>query len=452
MDERAGAVREMISHFWKGYKASGWGCDEVAPIAGGCGRGSWGNLGMTIVDSLDTLWLAGLHAEFLEGEQWVADNFLSDGQFSTGRVSFFETTIRALAGLLSSYALSKRPVLLQKARKIGDRLLNAFRNRPWVASYIDIRRPQDIEATPHWRRSVALADAGSNVLEFAYLSRASGDPKYERIADEHMRKIMRAAKKSHRELAPMFLDPSSERFAGNAVSMAACADSYFEYLLKMYLLSGKTDLDALYAWKAAMLQMRSSLVGVSREGLTYVAVQGYAGGQPGSPVMDHLSCFVGGNLALGSYVVPKEHAEDWWLPLGIQITRSCYETYHRSPTGLAAEVNSFADSIFPQERHFRLRPETLESLFYLYRITGNSTYRDWSWQIIQAINRTARTKYGFAKVLDTGSKSIRFEDSQETFMGAETLKYALLIHLPAEVLPLESFVFNTEAHPFPVKV
>jgi mannosyl-oligosaccharide alpha-1,2-mannosidase len=263
---------------------------------------------------------------------------------------------------------------------------------------------------------------------------------------------MATASKSHLELAPMFLDASSERFSGNTVSMAACADSYFEYLLKMYLLSGKTDMDALHTWKAAMNQMRKTLVGVSREKLTYVAVSGFAGSR-GGPVstMDHLSCFVGGSLALGWYFVPKEHAEDWWLQTGIDITRSCYETYRRSPPGLGSEVNQFGDRIYPMERQYRLRPETLESLFYLYRITGNSTYRDWSWKIIQAINKTARTKYGFAKVVDTQSSSVRLEDSQETFMGAETLKYALLIQLPAEVLPLEKFVFNTEAHPFPVQ-
>merc|ERR1719343_1451807 len=104
----------------------------------------------------------------------------------------------------------------------------------------------------------------------------------------------------------------------------------------------------------------------------------------------------------------------------------------------------------PVSSEYRLRPETLESLFYLYRITGNETYREWSWNIFQAINKHTRTKYGFAKASDVWSLPVPLEDSEETFMGAETLKYALLVHLPSSV-PLDRFVLNTEAHVFPIE-
>lgn len=444
---RADAVRDAIKHFWKGYKETAFGADEVRPINGGAG-GSWGSLGMTILDSLDTIWLAGLKEEFLEGEEFVAKlNF----DMSAGRVSFFETTIRALAGLLSSYALSKHKVFLDKARDIGDRLLQAFfHGGVWAAAYISLRDRSDVEKAPSWRRnSVALSDIGSNVMEFAYLSEATGDPKYKDAAEANMRKIMGLG----RPLAPMFLNVDSKSFAGGTVSMAAYSDSYFEYLLKMYVLTGKRERIYLDTWKAAMAEMRDVLIRKSPDGFTYVSNSGESGMKgSGETRMDHLSCFMGGNLALGSYLIPEKDAESWWLPTAHEITKTCYELYRRSPTGLTPEVNSFAGSSpMPLERQYRLRPETLESIYYMYRVTGDETYRDWSWNIFKAIDKVARVRYGFAKVQNTQiAPKPPLEDSQETFMGAETLKYALLIHLPAEVLPLDKFVFNTEAHPFPV--
>lgn len=370
-------------------------------------------------------------------------------------MSFFETTIRALAGLLSGYALSKHKPFLDKARDLGDRLLHAFNHGGvWVAAYISLQNPKDLEATPSWRTwSCALSDIGSNVMEFTYLSEATGERKYKDAAEANMRKIMDLSKSTSKPLAPMFLDARGANFATGTVSMAAYADSYFEYLLKMYLLSGRQDRYYLDTWKGAMSQMRDALVRESSGGLTYVATNAEPGtlGWHATSRMDHLSCFVGGMLALGAHFVPAQDAETWWLPTAKAITKACYATYHQTPSGLAAEVNTFySGKIFPEESHYRLRPETLESLFYLHRVTGDEVYRDMSWEIFQAINKSCRAKFGFAKALSTSRMPPPLEDSQETFMGAETLKYALLIHMPSEVLPLEHFVFNTEAHPFPV--
>jgi len=234
--------------------------------------------------------------------------------------------------------------------------------------------------------------------------------------------------------------------------VAAYADSYFEYLLKMYLLSGRQDRTYLDTWKAAMRDMRAALVRESGD-LTYVSANAepWKVGWDSTNRMDHLACFVGGMLALGSYFVPEADRESWWLPTAKGITKTCYETYHRTPSGLGGEVNTFdKGEISANEGHYRLRPETLESLFYMYRVTGEQVYQDWSWEIFQAINKTTRVQFGFAKAQATSLAQPPLEDSQETFMGAETLKYALLIHMPAEALPLEQFVFNTEAHPFPV--
>jgi len=446
---QADVVRDALRHLWKGYRAAAWGSDEVRPVSGQPG-GKWGDVGMSILDTMDTLWLADLHNEFDEGQKWLTSMRL-DGKHNGYHTSFFEMTIRGLGGLLSTYALTGRPIFLEKAQEFGSHLVQAFpqkeqsnKHLAWPAAYLDIRNPSDQEVAASWLGKSILADVGSNLLEFTYLSEASGDPRYKAAAESNEAELVSLAEKTQQHLPPKFLDPRSHKFVTNEVSVGAFGDSYFEYLLKGYIQSGRTEHRLLVEWKKAMQEMRTSLVRTSKGGYTYIAVQRQ------SDVMDHLSCFMGGLLALASHVVPKKDKEDWWLPVGTEITRTCYEMYHQSPSGLAPESSAIGQKVEPVEKGYRVRPETLESLFYLYRITGNETYRQWSSEIFNAINKHTRTKFGFASVRDVTRVPVALEDSQEKFVGAETLKYALLVHLPSTVLPMDRFVLNTEAHPMPI--
>ena len=119
--QQRAAVVGAISHAWEGYKKYAWGADELKPVSRG--RNDWIGLGLTILDSLDVLWMAGLSDEFDRGVQWVAQSL----SFEKHRmVSFFETTIRCLGGLLTAYELRGDKVLLDKATDLGERLGRAF--------------------------------------------------------------------------------------------------------------------------------------------------------------------------------------------------------------------------------------------------------------------------------------------------------------------------------------
>ena len=109
--ERQQVVVEMFRHAWKGYTSFAWGSDELLPLTK-TGTSSYG-LGLTIVDSLDTMWLMGLTEEFQEARKWVANSLNIAGNHR--EVSVFETNIRVLGGLLSAYHLSKDDVFLRKA-------------------------------------------------------------------------------------------------------------------------------------------------------------------------------------------------------------------------------------------------------------------------------------------------------------------------------------------------
>ena len=122
------AAKAAMVHSWDGYRQYAWGSDELAPPYR---RGKHGAApGATIVDAMSTLKIMGLDARFEDAVGWVkAFDFRnsSSGGGAGGKVSFFETTIRDLGGLLSAYDLTGDAELLAKARQVGDGLMGAFK-------------------------------------------------------------------------------------------------------------------------------------------------------------------------------------------------------------------------------------------------------------------------------------------------------------------------------------
>uniref|UniRef100_H3H6E5 Multifunctional fusion protein n=1 Tax=Phytophthora ramorum TaxID=164328 RepID=H3H6E5_PHYRM len=118
-------VVNMTRHAWHGYrKFAGWSDYLGMPsLEGGNVYGH--DMALTTVDSLDTLFVMGLHDEFDEASAWVKAN-LSETMFRESTVSFFEVTIRSLGGLLSAYYLSGEQHFLTLAHSLGKALQTAF--------------------------------------------------------------------------------------------------------------------------------------------------------------------------------------------------------------------------------------------------------------------------------------------------------------------------------------
>ncbi len=132
--------------------------------------------------------------------------------------------------------------------------------------------------------------------------------------------------------------------------------------------------------------------------------------------------------------------------------------YARMPTGLSPEFAQFEHSrdFVPGHggHHYLLRPEAVESFFVLYHLTGDPIYREWGWEVFQAIERFCKTEAGYGKIKNVRNPDLLPEDSMESFFLAETLKYLYLLFDPDTPIDLlHKHVFNTEAHPmriFPV--
>lgn len=121
-EKRASRIRQSIRHAWKGYKEYAMGYDELLPLSR-IGQNNWKGFGLTVIESLDTLALAGLDKEYEEAKNWLVANFTWE---KNDFVSVFEITIRALGGLLSSYHLTNDGRLLELAIDFGHRVSHAF--------------------------------------------------------------------------------------------------------------------------------------------------------------------------------------------------------------------------------------------------------------------------------------------------------------------------------------
>jgi mannosyl-oligosaccharide alpha-1,2-mannosidase len=200
-----------------------------------------------------------------------------------------------------------------------------------------------------------------------------------------------------------------------------------------------------------MKAIRQKLIAKSNEGLTFVGE--YSGGVL-TKKMGHLACFSGGLFALTAMQVDSleesERAE--YRRLAEEITNTCHQSYIRSDTHIGPESfyleGAEAVARNQNEKYYILRPEVVESYFYLWRMTKDNKYREWAWDAVQSIEKYCKTDSGYSGLKNVYDKNTEKDDVQQSFFFAETLKYLYLIFSDDETLPFDKYVFNTEAHPF----
>ncbi|CAM6058738.1 unnamed protein product [Sphagnum tenellum] len=438
-EDRRSQVKAAMLHAWSSYEKYAWGFDELQPQSRR-GVNHFGGLGASIIDSLDTLYIMGLQPQFNKARDWVAENLHFNKNYDA---SVFETTIRVLGGLLSAYDLTAEKMFLTKAKEIADRLLPAWDTRTGIP-YTTINLDSGRAYNPGWTGgSSVLADLGTEQVEFIGLSQRTGDPKYKQKVENAIKQLRKNFPKDG--LLPIYISADSGQPTTGKITFGAMGDSFYEYLLKVWIQGNKTEVVKHYRemWEQSMEGMMGLVSKSTPSGYTFLAERS---GSSLFNKMDELACFAPGMLALGTEGAPPEKAEKY-LTLAKELTRTCYNFYMSTPTKLAGENYQFFDG---QDLQVGtpwniLRPETVESLMYMWRKTGDSKYRDWGWDIFQAFEKQSRTPTGYVGLRNvrTGEK----DDMMQSFFLAETLKYFYLLYSPSSVIPLDKWVFNTEAHP-----
>jgi len=450
-NERQRAVVAAFQHAWQGYRTYAWGKDHLKPITKT--HQTWFGLGLTLIDSLDTMLVMNLKEEFAEAKKWVEEEL----NFNVNKdVNLFETTIRVLGGLLSTFHLSGEKIFLDKARDLADRLMASFAS-PSGIPFSDVNLRTRTGHAPKWSPDSSTSEVTTVQLEFRDLSRVTGDTKYEEAVSKVSKHIHSLPKTNG--LVPIFINANNGQFRSySTITLGARGDSYYEYLLKQWLQTGKTQDYLKDDYNASMEGVMTRLTRKTYPtGYTFIG-ELLSGGKDFKPKMDELVCFLAGTLALGHHHgLPQQH-----LKLAEELAHTCYLTFATQPTSLAPEIsyfNTVRESskqdfyVKPNDAHYLLRPETVESLWYLYYFSGNKTYQDWGWKIFQGIETHCKVSGGYTTISNVRSTmDTRPKDMMESFFLGETLKYFYLLFgdIDKQEINLDQWVFNTEAHPLPI--
>ncbi|XP_069028381.1 LOW QUALITY PROTEIN: mannosyl-oligosaccharide 1,2-alpha-mannosidase IA [Embiotoca jacksoni] len=447
--DRRAKIKEMMKHAWDSYRRYAWGSNELRPVSKqGHSSNLFGSIkGATIVDALDTLYMMEMFEEFDAATDWVEKNL----DFNVNaEVSVFEVNIRFVGGLLSAYYLSGKEVYRRKAVELGEKLLPAFKTPtgiPWAL----LNLKSGIGRNWPWASggSSILAEYGTLHLEFMHLSKLSGNPEFAQKV-MNIRKVLKSLDKPQ-GLYPNYLNPNSGQWGQHHVSVGGLGDSFYEYLLKAWLMSDKTDEEGKKMYYDALQAIETNLMRKSSGGLTYIAE--WKGGLL-EHKMGHLTCFAGGMIALGADGAPSDKTGHQ-MEQAAEIARTCHESYARTNLKLGPEAFRFdggveAIATRQNEKYFILRPEVIETYMYMWRFTHDPKYREWGWEAVQALEQHCKVEGGYSGVRDVYASSPNHDDVQQSFYLAETLKYLYLLFSDDDHLPFEHWVFNTEAHPLPV--
>lgn len=442
------STREMLNHAFNGYMEFAYPKDELMPIS--CkGKNTWGDFKLTLIDSLDTLLLTGDFRKFREVEEIVRTmNFDIDKN-----VSVFETNIRIVGGLLSSHLLYQKagmPLpsgwpckgpLLDLAVDVANRLLPAFNTTTGMPyGSLNLRYGVNKGETP----ITCTAAVGTYIIEFSSLSRLTGDMRYENVARRAIESLVYY--RSSIGLLGNHIDTESGKWTATDSGIGAGVDSVFEYLVKGFVLLN--DRSLLEKWRLLEKPIETYL----NDNDWYVWAS-MTTGQTTHSIAQSLDGFYPGMKTLIGEV---EHA--------MRIHLNYYTTWKQFSGW--PEFYHIAKKLPVQGREgFPLRPEFIESTFYLYQATKDPILLEIGAEFLHAINSTARTECGFATVdnVMSGERA----DRMESFFIAETLKYLYLLfdednwinqkgpvaqklHVDGKgtcIFHKGPWIFNTEAHP-----
>ncbi len=411
-------VRQEFLHAWNGYKKYAWGHDELKPLSKGFRDWHAGALLMTPVDALDALILLGFKDEADSTRDYVVKNLSFNQDIE---VKNFEITIRMLGGLLSSYQLSGDKRLLDLATDLGDRLLPVF-NSPTGMPYMYI----NLKTGKTRGAATNPAEIGTLLIEFGTLSKLTGKAIYYDRAKRALVELFH--RRSPIGLVGSEINVETGTWTDSTSHISGGIDSYYEYLLKCSRLFG--DSDCAKMWDSSIAAINKYLADEAPNGFWY----GYANMFTGTRVATHfgaLDAFFPAELALSGDLVRarrlEESAYKMWNVAGIEPEEIDYSSMKITYPG------------------YPLRPEIIESAYYLYFFTKDPRYLDMGKTFFDSLVTYCRVEAGYASLKDVTTKEK--SDRMESFFLAETLKYLYLLFAPPETLDLNTTVFNTEAHP-----
>ncbi|HLA78463.1 MAG TPA: GH92 family glycosyl hydrolase [Vicinamibacteria bacterium] len=413
----AASVRDEFLHSWQGYKRHAWGHDELKPVTRTPHDWYGETLHMTPVDALDTMLIMGLTEEADRTRDFLAENLSFDKDVT---VKNFEITIRLLGGLLSAYQMTEDRRLLALAEDLGTRLLPAFDSptgMPYMYVNLKTGKASGAKSNP--------AEIGTLLLEFGTLARLTGKDVFYDRAKRALVGLF--ARRSRIGLVGEEIDVETGAWVSRTSHVGGGIDSYYEYLLKCVQLFGDRDCGKM--WRESRRALDRYLADEEATGLWYGEADMRTGRRTAT-TYGALHAFLPSVLALGGDLHRARRLQDsgfrMWTLHGIEPEVLDYRAMRVVSPG------------------YQLRPEIIESAYYLHRLTKDPRYLDMGRTFLDDLKRHCRTESGYTTLKSVVTKEKG--DLMPSYFLAETLKYLYLLFHPQTVEP-NGAVFNTEAHP-----
>jgi mannosidase alpha-like ER degradation enhancer 2 len=414
----ASEVKAEFLHAWNGYKQYCWGHDDLKPLTKTC-RDWYGTpILMTAVDSLDSLYLLGFKKEADETREYIAKNLDFDKDIS---VQNFEITIRILGGLLAAYQMTNDKRMLDLADDLGRRLLPVFDSPTGLPyKYVNLKTGKTREPVSN------PAETGTLLIEFGTLSKLTGKPVY-------YEKAKRALVETYKRRSPIGLvgtriNVETGQWTNTGSHVSAEIDSYYEYLLKCWLLFG--DRECKQMWDDGIEEVNKHLSDEVRGELWY-GHSDMTSGKRTKTTSGALDAFFPGVLALSGDVERARRLQD-----------SMFKMWQAH--GIEPEIYDYAAGKVVNGG-YPLRPEIVESTYILYQRTRDPKYLAMGEQMWKDFVKYCRTDVAYAGLRNVETKEKA--DYMHSFLFAETFKYFYLLFAPEKTLDFKKVIFNTEAHP-----
>ena len=426
----AAEVKTEFLHAWNGYKKYAWGHDDLKPLSKSYHDWYAEPLLMTPVDSLDTMILMGMKDEANRTRQYIDQNLSFDKDIY---VQNFEVTIRLLGGLLSSYELTGDKRLLNLAEDLGKRLLPVFESPTGLPyRYVNLK-------TGKVRGEVSNpAETGTLLIEFGTLAKLTNKPIF-------YEKAKRALVETYRRRSPIGLvgtwfNVETGKWTNTDSHISGAIDSYYEYLLKCWKLFDDQDckkmwlesIDAINKYLAHEVMRPQNIRGGAMA--VWRLWYGHADmntGKRSDTTYGALDAFFPAVLAMSGDLDRAKRLQassfKMWNQAGIEPEEFNYMTEQIVSPG------------------YPLRPEIVESTYYLYHYTREQEYSETGAQLWREFVKYCRTDDGYAALKSVVTKEKA--DSMQSFLFAETFKYFYLLFAPPRTIDFDRVIFNTEAHP-----
>lgn len=455
-------ARLLFNHAYNGYIEYAFPGDELRPLSGsgvynaidiGNSNNQYNNnvneyngIALSLIDSLSTLAVINDTNEFTNAVNYLSSDDQIDMFDLDVRVNVFEFNIRVLGGLISAHLLASdgelnlviggyndTNSLLPLASDLAHRLLRAFDDTTTVfpVAYVNLRHGIHINET----RVNCVAGIGTLLMEFSTIAYLINNTSMFELPYRALTTLYNT--RSSIDLLGNSIDIRTNTYIDTVSTIGAGVDSYFEYLYKCGILLDDNQLLDMFNNQYTAIQ--TYLKHIDSNGRQWYISAHSSTGTTSYLQFNALQAFFPG---LQSLYGDLQQAQS--------VVQSFYSIWDINSC-LPERVWLHGMSVHQTEKMYSLRPELIESIYYIYRATRDDRYLRMGERIMSDINTYMRTDYGYASIRNVNTMEL--EDSMPSYLLSETAKYLYLLFSDDHHWLHKNqhkYLFSTEAHIYPI--